>query len=69
MTTSTPNATLYVKRSMTQGDRWRLCWAAPGDTSFNWAEGECSAITYTTMREAIAAGERRYGETPTKADW
>jgi hypothetical protein len=65
MTTST----LYVRRDTMQPRFWRLCWSEPGSTSFCNAEGECSAIYYRTMREAIAAGLRRFGEAARKADW
>lgn len=56
-------AELRVMRDIMQPKAWRLAWMVPGAPSYCMAEGECSAIYYRTMREAIAAGVRRYGET------
>lgn len=56
---------LYVARYM-GGSEWRLVWAVPGSDSFCYAEGECSAKYFRTMRQAIAYGQRRYGETARK---
>lgn len=57
---------LYVKRDTMHPKAWRLAWMVPGETIYCMAEGECSAIYYRTRREAIAAGQRRYGETARK---
>lgn len=59
---------LYVGRdNTTSGNgRWRLLWAVPGSHYSTWAEGECSARYHRTKAEAVAYGERRYGE---RAKW
>lgn len=42
---------------------WRLLWATDADAAtFVHAEGECSAVHHRTMADAIAYGERHYGE-------
>jgi hypothetical protein len=56
---------LYVARYM-GGSQWRLLYAAPGAQYFTYAEGECSTCYFRTMRDAIAYGRRRYGETARK---
>ena len=56
---------LYVARYF-GGATWRLLWAHPGADSFCYAEGECSARYFPTMRAARAYGEQHYGETATK---
>lgn len=44
--------------------RYRLFWVAPGKTTGVPAVGYCSpGGSYRTIREAIADGERRFGET------
>lgn len=44
--------------------RWRLFWAVPGDSTMCPAIGYCSpGGTYRTIREAVADGVRRFGET------
>lgn len=61
---------LLVRRDTMLPKVWRLCWdEGPDSTSFTNAEGECSAIYYRTMREAIAAGFRRFGLDAVKADF
>jgi hypothetical protein len=55
------DSTLYVAR-YAGGAQWRLLYAKPGAQFFTYAEGECSARYFRTMREAIAYGRRRYGE-------
>lgn len=62
-------AKLYIRRDTMRPRAWRLCWSVPDSDTFVNAEGECSAVYYRTMREAIAAGVRRFGETAVKADW
>lgn len=59
---------LYVGRDDTTsgGGRWRLLWAVPGSDAYVHAEGECSARYHRTKADAIADGERRYGE---RAKW
>jgi hypothetical protein len=43
---------------------WRLIWAeGPDACTYTSAEGECSAKHFRTMRDAIAYGRWRYGET------
>lgn len=64
-----PAARLYVRRDTMVPKFWRLCWSEENSRTFCNAEGECSAIYYRTMREAIAGGARRYGETAQRADW
>ena len=66
---SIPAARLYVQRDIMHPEVWRLCWSVPGEGTYVNAEGECSAIYYRTMREAIAAGERRFAERAIKAPW
>ncbi|MBB5985995.1 hypothetical protein [Sphingobium lignivorans] len=60
---------LYVMRDIMHPRFWRLCWSKPGSDCYVMAEGECSARYYTRMMDAIAAGQRRYGETATRAPW
>jgi uncharacterized membrane protein len=55
-------AQLYVKRD-TMTNFWRLAWMVPGEDCFTYAEGECSAKLFRLRRNAIAHGERAYGET------
>lgn len=46
---------------------WRLVWAESAESStYVAAEGECSAIYYRTMGEAVRAGVTRFGETATR---
>lgn len=61
--------TLYVRRDTMQPQVWRLCWSDPDSESFVYAEGECSATHYRTMRGAIAGGLRRFGIKAIKADF
>lgn len=61
--------TLYVRRDTMRPQFWRLCWSQPNSDSFVNAEGECSAIYYRTMRDAIATGLKRFGHTAIKADF
>lgn len=43
---------------------WRLFWAVPGESTMCPAIGYCSpGGTYRTIREAVADGVRRFGET------
>lgn len=58
-------ARLYVKRD-TMTDLWRLAWMTPGADSFCYAEGECSAKLFRLRRDAVAYGQRAYGETASK---
>lgn len=46
---------------------WRLVWAESADArTYCAAEGECSAIYYKTMKDAVQDGVRRFGETATR---
>ncbi len=57
---------LFVHRAMMApaSAPWRLLWAESAESdTFVHAEGECSAKCFRTMREAIAYGQRAYGET------
>jgi hypothetical protein len=54
---------LYVKRDGQYDSVWRLAWMVPGENCYCYAEGECSAKYHRTRRDAIAWGERHYGET------
>jgi hypothetical protein len=60
---------LYVRRDTMHSKFWRLCWSNPESDSFVNAEGECSAVYYRTMREAIASGLRRFNATAKKANF
>jgi len=60
------SARLYVKRDM-MTDLWRLAWMTPGADSYCYAEGECSARLFKRRYEAVAYGQRAYGETA--ANW
>lgn len=60
---------LYVRRDTMRPKFWRLCWSNPESDSFVNAEGECSAVYYHTMREAIASGLRRFNTTAKKANF
>ena len=43
---------------------WRLFWVVPGETTGCPAIGYCSpGGSYRTIREAVADGRRRFGET------
>ena len=43
---------------------WRLLWAESVDSdTFVYAEGECSARYFRTMKAAVDYGKRQYGET------
>lgn len=55
-------ARLYAKRDTMQPKLWRLFWMVPGSDSYCMAEGECSAIYYRRLSDAVAGGLRRYGE-------
>lgn len=57
-------AVLYAKRDDTTcgRGRWRLAWMRPGDSSYCYAEGECSAVYHRTRADAVAYGLRRYDE-------
>ena len=60
---------LFVHRAMMApaSTPWRLLRAESAESdSFVHAEGECSAKCFRTMREAIAYGQRAYGETATR---
>lgn len=54
-------ARLYVKRDM-MSDLWRLAWQIPGEDCYCYAEGECSAKLFKRRYEAVAYGQRAYGE-------
>jgi hypothetical protein len=56
------SAELYVKRD-TMTDLWRLAWMTPNSDSYCYAEGECSAKLFKRRYEAVAYGEKAYGET------
>lgn len=55
-------AILHVKRD-TMTNAWRLAWLVPGEDSFCYAEGECSAKLFERRYSAVAYGLRQYGET------
>lgn len=63
---------LVVRRDWTTsgGGRWRLAWADPTGSGYT---DETSSVTgqpyFRTMREARAAGIRRYGERAVRVDW
>lgn len=60
---------LFVHRAISAplSAPWRLLWAESVDSdTYTHAEGECSAKCFRTMREAIAYGQRAYGETATR---
>jgi hypothetical protein len=59
---------LYVFRDWASENNgaWRLIWAAPGADSFVGAYGACSDKLFGRMRDAIAHGERAFGERATK---
>lgn len=57
---------LFVHRAMMAPPSrpWRLLWATSADAStFVHAEGECSAVYYRTMKDAVMFGVYRFGET------
>jgi hypothetical protein len=59
---------LFVRKDYTSSAPssapWRLLWAESVDSdTFVYAEGECSVRYFSTMRDAIAYGEHRFGET------
>lgn len=54
---------LYVKRD-TMTNLWRLAWMVPGETTYCYAEGECSARLFKTRRAAKAYARQTYGEDP-----
>lgn len=60
-------AHLYARKEGAKA--WRLYWSVPGSSTYVGAEGACSATYHRTMADAIAAGERQYGETAKRADW
>lgn len=62
-------AHLYVMRDTMCPKFWRLCWKRDGSSLYVMAEGECSARYHRTMRDAIAYGQRTYGETAQRATW
>lgn len=53
---------LYARRDPMRPKFWRLCWSHPDSPSYVMAEGECSAVYYPRLSDAVAAGQRRYGE-------
>lgn len=63
------SAILKVRRDTMRPKYWRLLWETPGSNTFCYAEGECSAIYYSTMRAAIAGGIRRFDIIAIKADF
>jgi hypothetical protein len=63
---------LFVKQDMNapRSRPWRLAWSESEDSdSYVYAEGACSAIYYRTMRDAVAGGVRRFGETAKRVFW
>lgn len=67
--TNKNSAILKVRRDTMRPKYWRLLWDTPGGNTFCYAEGECSAIYYSTMRDAIAGGIKRFNITAIRADF
>jgi hypothetical protein len=61
-------AILYAHHDTMDPKLWVLSWSHPGWSSSVGAEGECSRRYFRTMREAVAFGERAYGERATRAN-
>jgi len=57
-------ARLHVQRHW-HNRGWQLIWAVPGETCYVGAYGSCSEPFLRTRREAIAHGERHFGERAT----
>ena len=70
----TRTARLTVTNNHMHGRGWRLFWADVGDDGEMtgvgcYTEGECSAKVHPTMRDAIAYGERMFGERAIRNPW
>lgn len=62
-------ARLYAMRDTMRPSQWRLCWSHPDSPSYVMNEGECSAVYYPRLSDAVAAGQRDYGQRALAVGW